>query len=182
MMNSERLAHELILNPSFQLDPNGRWDSIHASFHEPFWDSLPQGLQSNPPNYDRLLRFLREINETVHKFAIRAEPPAYVGVIAQGTNALADLAETNAVPAVVVNINALLLQLIDGSFGWDDCRALVGGFVETIRARQEPARDAELTTQWAEVSLAMDSATPEEQPAALCKAFRFLMDRVSLMP
>ena len=43
-------------------------------------------------------------------------------------------------------------------------------------------RDAELTAQLAEVSLAMDSATPEEQPAALCKAFRFLMDRASLMP
>ena len=33
----------------------------------------------------------------------------------------------------------------------------------------------------AEVSLAMDSATREERPATLCKALRFLMDRVSLM-
>ena len=186
MMHNERLAHEMLSKQNFQLDPNGpgRTDPmhrIHISFHNAFWNSLPQDLQSNPPIYNRLMRVVREINESVHKFASRAEPPAYVGVIAPGSNEVANLDQTNAVPAVVVDMNALLLRLVNSSFCWDDCKAFVGGFVETIRARQEPA---ELTAQWTEVSLAMDSATPRSGPphcARPSRPLRFLMDRVSLM-
>ena len=153
MMNNERLANEMLSDPNFQLDPNGPghtdpMHSIHTIFHNAFWDSLLQDLQSNPPVYNRLLLVVREINESVHKFASRAEPPAYVGVIAPGSNEVANLDQTNAVPAVVVDMNALLLRLVNSSFCWDDCKAFVGGFVETILARQEPASEAELTEQW----------------------------------
>ena len=189
-INNERLAHELLLNPNFQLPAVGGLDSLHRirnSFQEGFWQSVAEDPLSNPPVYNRVLRVLREISDGIYEFPSRAPLQRYVGIIAPGSDEVENLVvppsdDNNPAQGIVVDhFDALLLQIVNGAFGWDDCKALVSGFVETIAARLEPAGEEEFLAQWAEVSLAMDSATPEEQPATLCRALRFLMDRVTIM-
>ena len=188
MINHERLAHELLLNPNFQLRAVGDLDSLHRirnSFQDGFWRSVAEDLLSIPPVYNRVLRVLREINDGVDEFRGPAPLQRNIGIIAPGSDEVENLVvppsdENNPARGIVVDFDALLLQLANGAFGWDDCKGLVGGFVETIAAL-EPAGEQEVLAQWAEVSLAMDSATPEEQPATLCRALQFLMDRITIM-
>ena len=188
MINHERLAHELLLNPNFQLRAVGDLDSLHRirnSFQDGFWRSVAEDLLSIPPVYNRVLRVLREINDGVDEFRGPAPLQRNIGIIAPGSDEVENLVvppsdENNQAQGIVVDFDALLLQLANGAFGWDDCKGLVAGFVETIVAL-EPAGEEEVLAQWAEVSLAMDSATPEEQPATLCRALQFLMDRITIM-
>ena len=127
MMNNERLAHEMLLNPNFQIAPGDRLDSLHRirdSFQDAYWRSLVEDLQSNPPLYNRVMRILREINDGIYEFSSRPVPPGYIGIIGPGSNEVENLVvppsdDNNPPRGIVIDFDLLLLEIVNGAFGWD---------------------------------------------------------------
>ncbi|XP_068611671.1 T-complex protein 11-like protein 2 [Brachionichthys hirsutus] len=67
------LAHELIVNPSFhvepnRLPPNSIWKVVRDIAHKAFWDKLESELNDDPPEYRQAIRLLEEIRELLLSF------------------------------------------------------------------------------------------------------------------
>ena len=166
-MNSEQLAHELLLDPGFQLDESGGcgaenpvFDRIRESFHQAFWDSLVDDLRLAAPCYARVLRVLAEIRD--------------------GISELAGPWESESIREAV-DLDFIRQQVAAGLYGWDSCTGLVAGVVAVIQRVQAPGRDAETRAKWTEVGAAMRGAAAEERPRALCKGLALLLERVNAM-
>jgi hypothetical protein len=166
-MTNEQLAHELLLDPGFQLDESGGYGDnpvfhrIRQSFHQAFWDSLVDDLKLSPPCYVRVLRVLAEIRDGVADLAGSSE---WAGRIAEA-----------------VDLGFIKQQAELGLYGWDSCMRLIGCILAVIQRVQAPRRDDETTARWKQVGQAMQEATADEQPRAFCKALEFLLDRVNAM-
>jgi hypothetical protein len=186
-MTNEQLAHELLLDPAFQLDESGGcsvdnpvFHRIRESFHavsfpllsrtfphkvilrgpQAFWDSLVDDLRLATPCYVRVLRVLAEIRD--------------------GIKDLAGAREAGALDEAV-DLDFIKQQAEAGLYDWTSCTKLVSSIVEIIQRIQAPKRDDETKAKWTEVSAAMQAATMEEHPRAFCKALEFLLDRVNAM-
>jgi len=166
-MTNEQLAHELLLDPTFQLDESGGcsvenpvFHRIRESFHQAFWDSLVDDLKLAAPCYVRVLRVLAEIRD--------------------GINDLAGSREAGSI-SEAVDLDFIKQQAEAGLYGWDNCKNLIAGIVAVIQRVQAPKRDEETKAKWKEVGQAMHDATGEEQPRAFCKGLEFLLDRVNAM-
>ena len=64
-MTNQQLAHDLLLDPLFQLDKSGgcstknpAFHGIRESFHRAFWDSIEDDVKLEPPCYVRVMRVL----------------------------------------------------------------------------------------------------------------------------
>jgi len=166
-MTNEQLAHELLLDPTFQLDESGGcsvenpvFHRIRESFHQAFWDSLVDDLKLASPCYVRVLRVLAEIRD--------------------GINDLAGSKESGSI-SEAVDLEFIKQQAELGLYGWDNCMRLIGSIVAVIQRVQAPKRDDETRARWKQVGQAMQEATGEDQPRAFCKALEFLLDRVNAM-
>jgi hypothetical protein len=166
-MTNEQLAHELLLDPTFQLDESGGcsvenpvFHRIRESFHQAFWDSLVDDLKLAAPCYVRVLRVLAEIRD--------------------GINDLAGSRESGSI-AEAVDLEFIKQQAELGLYGWDNCMRLIGSIVAVIQRVQAPKRDDETRARWKQVGQAMQDATGEDQPRSFCKALEFLLDRVNAM-
>ena len=165
--SNEQLAHELLLDPTFQLSDDGSSSSesvvfhrIRESFHNAFWDSLVDDLKLATPCFVRVLRVLAEISDGVRDLSGSLE----AGSITEA-----------------VDLDFIKQQAEAGLYGWGSCLGLVSAIVGVIQRVQAPKRDVETKTLWDKVSQAMQSAAVEEQPKQLCKALEFLLDRVNAM-
>ena len=183
-VSNQQLAHELILNPSFQIPDshsgvNALASSfpeqcvarqIRAKFHVAFWDSLGDDMRLELPCYTRVVKVLQEIKD-----------------------AMLELGGSNF--SQQVN-GALDLELIQASiranaFHWGDALVLISNAVEIIRRLQAPARHADTNEKWNEIKKIMENATGFvnqpgitdriDQPGALCKSLEFLLGRVNMM-
>lgn len=110
-MSNEQLAHELLLDPTFQLDESGGCSAenpvfhrIRKSFHQAFWDSLVDDLCLDTPCYTRVLRVLAEIRDGIHDLA--------------GTRDSCNIMEA-------VDIDFIRTQAEQGLFDWRDCLRLI---------------------------------------------------------
>jgi hypothetical protein len=166
-MTNEQLAHELLLDPTFQLDESGGcglenavFDRIRASFHQAFWDSLADDLRLATPCYVRVLRVLAEIRDGINDLA--------------GNRETANLAEA-------VDLDLIKQQAEAGAYDWMHCRRLVRAVVEMVQRMQSPRRDEETAGRWAALERRMLAAAPVEHPAVFCAALEFLLDRVNAM-
>lgn len=166
-MTNEQLAHELLLNPTFQLDESGGcgvenpvFHRIRESFHRAFWDSLEDDLKLDSPCYVRVLRVLSEIREGI-----------------------ADLSGSRESKIIreAVDLEFIKQQAEQGLYEWGSCMRLIGSIVAVIQRVQTPKRDLETRTRWKQVGLAMQNANGEDRPRAFCKALEFLLDRVNVM-
>ena len=166
-MTNEQLAHELLLDPLFQLMENGAAASEHPtlnhirkSFHRAFWESVIDDMLLPTPCYARICRVLEEVREGVCDLAGEE--------IREQAN---DILDTEHIKTRVQN----------GAFGWDDCKSLVGGAVGLIRTIQTPRREEDIQAKWAEIGAGMDAAvTAEIQARSFTVALEFLLDRVNL--
>ena len=161
-MSNEQLAHELLLDPTFQLDESGGCDvenpvfkRIRESFHQAFWDSLVDDLNLPAPSYVRVISVLCEIRDGINDLV--------------GSNSLID---------EVLDMEFIRQQADAGLYTWDRCRGLVAGVVAVIQRVQEPSRDEETREKWRDVSDAMDA---EPGARTLCKGLEFLLNRVNAM-
>eukprot|EP00291_Cryptomonas_curvata_P026192 CAMPEP_0172174800 /NCGR_PEP_ID=MMETSP1050-20130122/13871_1 /TAXON_ID=233186 /ORGANISM="Cryptomonas curvata, Strain CCAP979/52" /LENGTH=643 /DNA_ID=CAMNT_0012846827 /DNA_START=422 /DNA_END=2354 /DNA_ORIENTATION=- len=166
-MTNEQLAHELLLDPTFQLDESGGcsvenpvFHRIRESFHQAFWDSLVDDLKLASPCYVRVLRVLAEIRD--------------------GINDLAGSKESGSI-SEAVDLEFIKQQAEQGLYGWDNCMRLIGSIVAVIQRVQAPKRDDETRARWKQVGQAMQEAAGADQPRAFCKALEFLLDRVNAM-
>ena len=165
-MTNEQLAHELLYDPSFQLDDAGSCSAenpvfhrIRESFHQAFWDSLADDLKLATPCYVRVLRVLSEIRDAIVDIAGSRESDAIKEII---------------------DIEFIKTQAELGAFGWDSCKHLVGGVVSVIQRVQAPHRDTETREKWMVVGSSM--LNPDiSQAGVFCKALEFLLDRVNAL-
>ena len=105
-MTNEQLAHELLLDPTFQLDESGGcrvenpvFHSIRESFHQAFLDSLVDDLRLAAPCYVRVLRVLGEIQDGISDVA--------------GSREAGRIAEA-------VDLDLIRQQAEAGAYGWDE--------------------------------------------------------------
>ena len=87
-MTNEQLAHELLLDPTFQLDESGGCSvenpvflSIRESFHKAFRDSLVDTLLLPIPSCLRVLRVLGEFRDGINDLVGSREAGAITEVI-----------------------------------------------------------------------------------------------------
>ena len=166
-MTNEQLAHELLLDPTFQLDESGGcsvenpvFHRIRASFHQAFWDSLADDLRLATPCYVRVLRVLAEIRDGLKDLG-GANVDAHDGL---------------------VDLDWIRQQAEAGAYDWGRCRALVSAIVEVVQRMQSPRRDDETRAKWAAIDRRMAAAVAApDQPGAFCAALEFLLDRVNAM-
>jgi hypothetical protein len=166
-MHNEELAHELLLDPSFQLDSNGgsgidnpAFHRIRDSFHQAFWDSLADDFKLNPPCYVRALRVLREIRDGITDLATKDNASEIHGAI---------------------DLDFIKTQAEKGVFSWEEIKKMVGVVVTLIKRLQAPKRDDETMTMWRAIGTLMLECHDADKPRTLCKAFEFLLDRVNAM-
>ena len=166
-MTNEQLAHELLLDPTFQLDESGGcsvenpvFKRIRESFHHAFWDSLVDDLRLAAPCYVRVLRVLAEVRDGVNDLAGARESAA-----------LSD----------AIDLDFIKCQAEAGAYNWHNCCALIGSIVTIVQRVQAPKRDEETKTKWELIRGAMVAAVDVEQPRAFCNALEFLLDRLNAM-
>ena len=161
-MTNEQLAHELLLDPRFQLLENGGltenplFRRIRETFHQAFWDSLVDDLKLTPPCYVRVLRVLAEIRDGISQLAVGNDSTLITEII--------DL--------------DLIKQQI-GLFTWDGCVSFMGSIVGVIGRVQAPQRGEETSSKWAELHRAM--LISESHPSQFCNGLEFLLNRVNVM-
>lgn len=167
--SNEQLAHELLLDPGFQLDDatgelstvtNPVANRIRATFHEAFWNSLTDDLQA--ACFARALRVLGELRDGIAEVAGGREASA--------------IRELIDVPFIEAQTQA-------GAFNWDSCTRLVAGVVASVQRIQRVSRDPETRAGWARLQDAMRAAAADAsaRPRVFCDALRFLLDRVGAL-
>ena len=183
-VSNQQIAHELILNPSFQLSnshavggalPNSSLNQcaakqIRAKFHAAFWDSLGDDMRLELPCYVRVLKVLQEIKDAMLELG--------GSNFSQQVNAVMDL-------------ELIQASIAANALHWGDVVALISNAVEIIQHIQAPARHADTTEKWNKIKKIMEDAagsvdqlgTPDhiDQPGALCKSLEFLLGRVNVM-
>lgn len=166
-MTNEQLAHELLIDPTFQLNEDGGCSAenpvfhrIRESFHTAFWDSLVSDLELSRPCYVRVLRVLAEIRD--------------------GVNDLAGSRDNGGI-AEVVDIDLIQQQADRGIYEWGSCMGLVSSILRVVQQVQAPKRDEETKAKWSSIHGDMQAATVADQPRVFCRALEFLLDRVNAM-
>lgn len=158
--SNQQLAHELLLNPAFQLELDNICDTsaarIRQSFEQAFWDSLVDDLTATPPCYFRVLRLMREFRDGL------AEVGCNAGRIDE-----------------VLDLQLMRDRLAADAFSWPDVIALVSSIVAIVKPTQSPARDADTCTKWLQVRQQMVGAQVADQPSLFTKALKFLLSLLS---
>jgi len=118
-MSNGQLAHELLLNPRFQLaEPdspmaeNPILRSINRSFQFAFWNSLVDDLRLAQPCYARVLLVLTEICNGIRDL--------------RGTRVSRDITE-------VVDLDLIRHQAERGLLSWQDCVRLITAIFDVIQ-------------------------------------------------
>jgi len=155
-LTNEQLAHELLLDDSFQLMDDGMGcnmgtNKIRETFHRAFWMSLEDDMKCAAPTYVRAVRVLSEIKDGI----LDAKGHAIASII--------DLDE---------------LRKPERAWGHDEVCALVSSIYAVIRDVENSSRHGETAAMWANIEVSMrESPTP----TALCMGLEFLLNRVNVM-
>ncbi|XP_059182394.1 T-complex protein 11-like protein 2 [Centropristis striata] len=72
-LSNLRLAHEIIVNRNFHLEPgslpqDSLWKAVKDNLHKAFWDVLETELNDDPPEYGQAIRLLEDIREILLSF------------------------------------------------------------------------------------------------------------------
>ena len=156
-MSNEQLAHELLMDPNFQLTDRGTCcespaaQRIRESFNESFWKSIADDLSMSEPCYVRVLRILIEFRDSF----IMSAPPHEAAQVAE-----------------VLDLDLIKQQIDAGVWTWASCSELIASLVELIKRVQSPKRKAETLEKW-------EALDKEEGPVAVCLGLEFLLKRVN---
>ena len=165
-MTNEQLAHELMLDPEFQLLENGgavenpAFSRIRASFHQAFWDSLVDDLELSPVCFVRVLRVLAEIRSGIEDLASAVWSSRIVEVI---------------------DLDLIKQQIDNGAITWEGCVSLIDSVVGVIMRVHAPKRDKETTEQWNELHGKMLVSDLADHSRLFCDGLSFLLGRVNVM-
>ena len=164
-MSNEQLAHEVLLDPSFQLTEEGDADDsatqlVRATFLRAFWDGLADDLQLDPPCYARVLRVLAEIRDGLAGVSSPAEKDAILEM---------------------VDLEFIKQQTDEGLYSWEDCITLLASVVSLIRQVQSDSRKPSTASGWQELESELTGADISAQPKLLCRCLEFLLGRVNAL-
>ena len=165
------MAHELLLDPTFQLDENmaaGYGASVVLSrirdcFQDAFWASLEDDISKcQPPCYVRVLRVLVEIRDGIAELAT---------------------ADQSLAIREIVDIDHIKAQLESGAYDWGSCNATINCIFGVTKQVQAPSRDSQNRFILEEVTAKMTEAATrvELQPGAFCFSLRNLLNVVNGM-
>lgn len=165
-MNNEQLAHELLLNPRFQLTdggtsfetPSGR--NARELFHQVYWRSLIEDFDMGTPCYVRGLLVLVEVRDGL----VEVAPP-------QEAMRAAEL----------LDLDLIKQQLDAGTWSWGSWRELMGSVMRLIQRVQSPARDDETRTRWAALQVSMDDAPVDQRSVVVVGGLEFMLNRVNAL-
>ena len=161
-MTSEQLAHELLVDPTFQLTDDGTSCEseaarrVRSSFHKSFWSSLATDLRIRC--FVRVIRVFVEVRNGL----IEVAPPH---VAAQA--------------AEILDMDLIQQQVDAGLCTWDSCQAVIENVVSLIKRAQSPHRDAETTAKWNVLRVAMADA--DDKAEVFCSELDFLLNRVNAL-
>jgi uncharacterized protein (UPF0128 family) len=159
--NSEELAHQLHLDPLFQLAyMDSDTPCVRFFLQEAFWSTLRDDMLLPNPVYDRATRSLNEIRE-----------------------AIADVSKyTEEQLDEILDVGFVNQRLVHDAFDWSDAITIGQRIYRVIKFFQSPKHDAESQAKWDSVKAALESATNKEE---MVKAFegllRFCLDRFNIM-
>ncbi len=190
---NEQLAHELLLDPAFQLPDSGIHEGddkygladrerdfkvsglligyVHhvllKSFpFQVFWDNLTRDLLLSPPCYVRVIGVLDSVREGIHEVS----------------------ADQHSEIDGIIDISLIKQQVKNGAFDWNSCTRLVHSVVSVIERIQESRRAEQTSEMYALVRAEMEhvtfsssAGTSEFWPHVLCKALDFLVNRISAL-
>jgi hypothetical protein len=166
-MTNEQLAHELLIDPVFQLDEAGGCNNdnpvfqrIRDSFHKAFWESLIDDLKLATPCYVRVMRVLSEIRDGVKDLA--------------GAREEGNIEE-------IVDIDFIKARAEAGNYSFNDAMNLIRAVVGVIQRVQAPRRDAETKEKWLAILAKVEVADSETTARVMCECLEFLLDRVNAM-
>mmetsp|Transcript_4190 Transcript_4190/g.11969 ORF Transcript_4190/g.11969 Transcript_4190/m.11969 type:complete len:567 (-) Transcript_4190:25-1725(-) len=163
-MSNEQLAHELLLDPGFQLDgvgDNPVLARIRESFHRAFWDSLVDDLRLATPCYARVIRVLGEIRDGLCE-VVGPEEARHVGEL--------------------VDLEFIRGQVDQGLYSWESCSRLIASLVKVVQRTQSVRREEETAGKWREAEAAMAAAgSVEERARALCGGLELVLERLNAM-
>ena len=166
-MTNEQLAHELLIDPTFQLDESGGlgvenpvFHRIRETFHQAFWDSLVDDMQLETPAYTRVFRVLAEVRD--------------------GLKDLCGARDSVNRVSEVIDIDFIKQRVESGAFDADAAFALLTSAAGIVRELQSPSRDQETSAKWAEC-VAKRSEAGVSVGRWFCFGLEFLLGRVNAM-
>ena len=148
-INNEYLAHELLINPKFQLDCSDNKEYLT------FWNSLENDLKCTIPSYSKVLQILKKINDEINDLT-------------------KDLENINILE--IININFIKQQIEANLYTWINFNQLILSIVEVIQKIQVPQRNNETKEQWELISKQIYDASVDEQPQVLCNSLKFIIN------
>ena len=193
-VSNEQLAHELLLDPAFQLSDDGDVAEnpvahrIRASFHRVsvcYGGASCSGVCGSVClNIVLLPQAFWDSLASDLSFT----PPCYVRVlrvlreIRDGVAEVSGARESVAINEVI-DVDHIGRQAELGIYCWQSCQNLVSAVAVVIRRVQAPSRDAEMQALLVESRTRMEVAADDvgAQPGALAKALEFLLGRVSAL-
>ena len=164
-MTNEQLAHELLIDPEFQLNDDGDnaenaenevYKKIRHTFHLAFWSSLVDDLKLAYPCYVRVLRVLEEIR---------------VG-LGEVTRQVDEVSKC-------IDMGVIHFRSNSGVFSIAEGYKLIESVVAIIERMQLQRREAETAQRFAVLSSEMRQ-TPG-CPSVFCKGLEFLLERLNIM-
>ena len=165
-MNNEQLAHELLLDPCFQLTDSGTSFETPSArntlelFHQVYWRSLIHDFDMSPPCYVRGVLVLVEVRDGLVEVASPQEAMR---------------------AAELLDLDLIKQQLDAGTWSWGSWRELMGSVMGLIQRVQSPARDDETRTRWAALQVSMDDAPADERSAVVVGGLEFMLNRVNAL-
>lgn len=168
LRNNEPLAHELLINPHFQLREDGSHTEststtvrMRALFHASFWNAIKDDLtRVSPPCYTRVFRVLKEIQDGFKDLAGSLFAETAMGVL---------------------DVGHIQFHVQHGTFSWSDSHNLIASAVSFIRMVEAPHRSEETQSQWEETLRVMEEAETEEAQAyAFVDGLQLLSRRMHL--
>ena len=176
-ITNEQMAHELLVDPTFQLDDTypmvlssssarrtssrselAVFHQMRTSFHRAFWNSLVDDLNLQVPCYVRVIRVLKEIRDGITDLAGSREPTIIE----------------------ILDLDFIERRAEAQTYTIHDDMQLIASVYQVIKRVQAPIRDEQTTERW----LALQNQQDQDQQSAtqrICKGIEFLLECVNLM-
>jgi hypothetical protein len=159
-----QIAHELLIDPSFQFEDNfsigGEGKLINQSFVNVFWSDLLEDLKKPEPSYDAVFRVLEDIRYGISD-------------VAGDAHALSLESQT------IIDINHIKtsrqLEV------WSSCINLFTNIFYLVLRVQMQKREDEAKAKWDCLQKAMQEAQQEDQPQIMCDTIRFFSNYIDLV-
>jgi hypothetical protein len=183
-MTNEQLAHEVLIDPTFQLDtygsaPGENYVKIRASFEEAYWKSLADDLRLPTPCYARISRTLVELRDGIHDMGPKPGDGSSPGVQGCGYAAALEIVD-------VIDMDLIKQQTDKGCLEWSVCVKLIHDVMSIIFQLKGSGgfgfSKFDVVTSfgvaWDDMKKRMEASEADmtARPDTFCRALKLLLD------